>query len=223
MRRSLLLSALPVRDSAVAKYSPKVGFLSLANDIAFGYRATKYQLIAKGDCYGCLYSPMLEWQAHASPFRNRKTLKQWAMILAVRHGFLIVLLVFIGGKQAAGFMFIIGLVFAAVSLTMIVIVARLADLMGCCYSFGLFNEGVITQVGLPASATLPVAWKVGPQPISLSNIVDAVRWQDVQYAEVDEPSRQMMLHRHSRSPFLLVCTADNVDRVYAFVWSKTRR
>lgn len=75
-RRSLLLFALPVRDSAVAKYSPKVGFLSLANAIAFGYRATKYQLIAKGDCYGCLYSPMLEWQAHVSPFRNRKLLKK---------------------------------------------------------------------------------------------------------------------------------------------------
>lgn len=87
----------------------------------------------------------------------------------------------------------------------------------------MFNEGVMAQVGLPASATLPVAWKTGPQPISLSNIVDAVLWRDVQYTEVDEPSRQIMLHRRGRGPFLLACTADNFDRVYAFVRSKTHR
>lgn len=166
---------------------------------------------------------MLEWQAHASPFRNRKLLKQWAVILAVMHGLPIVLLVFIGGKQAAGFMFLIGLAVAAVSLTVFVIAAWLSDRMGYRYSFSMFNEGVMAQVGLPASATLPVAWKTGPQPISLSNIVDAVLWRDVQYTEVDEPSRQIMLHRRGRGPFLLACTADNVDRVYAFVRSKTCR
>lgn len=57
------------------------------------------------------------------------------MILAVMHGLPIVLLVFIGGKQAAGFMFLIGLAVAAVSLTVFVIAAWLSDRMGYRYSF----------------------------------------------------------------------------------------
>lgn len=167
VRRSLLQRLLLVNESAVAKDSPKVSFLSLANDIASGYCANKISSASR--------------------------------------------------KEAA--------TATSTLLMMMVIAAWLFDRMGYRYLFSMFNEGVMAQVGLPVSASLQPAWKASAsrQPISLSNIGGAVRWSDVHYAEVDEPSRQMMLHRSGRLTFLFAGTADNFDWVSSLVRSKTCR